>query len=484
MSRSSSSSIAVRNSTLLGRVPTGAEDPPTRRQASLRRISSDGGLLSIGTVCAGVFAYAFNVLAARALGPKAFGPVAALWAAIFIGAVVLFRPLEQTLSRNIAERSAHDVDSLPVVHAVVRLAVCICAVALIVCAAAWEPLTNGLFAGHAVLTASLALGTIGYGCSYVMRGMIGGVRWYGGYGLGLFADGAVRILIALPLFVIASPAIAGAALVAASISGAVVGLARRQRIRDGLVGSGTRPFHIGHALRFAAPVTAGAAAEQILVSGGPLLIMLAGGPGAAAAAGAVFAATMLVRAPVFLFQGVAAALLPSLTRLGALGDMHAFRSALVRTAAIVALFSGLLVAGALAVGPAVMRAFFGPGFGASREDLALLCAGIGCYLLAATLSQAVLAAGRARAAGVAWSLSAVAFIVLELTLSGTSLHKVSMAFLGGSLLMALLFVSIVLRLRPGGDRSDPAGHGASEDLTSLVSADASPSVIVPTGKEV
>ena len=48
-----------------------------------------------------------------------------------------------------------------------------------------------------------------------------------------------------------------------------------------------------------------AGCEQILVSGGPLLVLIAGGPGAAAAAGVLFAATLLVRAPVFLLQGVA-----------------------------------------------------------------------------------------------------------------------------------------------------------------------------------
>ena len=48
-----------------------------------------------------------------------------------------------------------------------------------------------------------------------------------------------------------------------------------------------------------------AGCEQVLVSGGPLLVLIAGGEGAAAAAGVLFAATLLVRAPVFLFQGVA-----------------------------------------------------------------------------------------------------------------------------------------------------------------------------------
>ena len=60
-----------------------------------------------------------------------------------------------------------------------------------------------------------------------------------------------------------------------------------------------------------------AGADQLFVNGGPLLVVVAGGPGATRAAGIVFAATMLVRAPVYVFQGLAAALLPNLTHLQA-----------------------------------------------------------------------------------------------------------------------------------------------------------------------
>src|SRR3954471_10212399 len=86
-----------------------------RRPAPLTRlrVAVPGGaaLLSIGTLASGVLAYVFNLLAARALGPEAYGPVAVLWAAMFLVSVVLFRPAEQTLSRNIAECRAHGHDA-------------------------------------------------------------------------------------------------------------------------------------------------------------------------------------------------------------------------------------------------------------------------------------------------------------------------------------------------------------------------------------
>jgi O-antigen/teichoic acid export membrane protein len=405
-------------------------------------------VLSIGTLASGLLAYAFNVLAARSLGPAAYGPVAVLWAAVFLSAVVLFRPLEQTLSRSIAERKAHGIDAHNVVKSVGRVAVAITAVALIVCLIAWTPITDTLFAGQSGLTLALAVSILGYCLSYLVRGVVGGLRWFGGYGVLLLADGGVRLLVAAPLVFIASPGVAATAVALAAIGGAIAPLvARRHRLRDRLQEPASAEFDVYEALRFAGPVTAVAAAEQVLVSGGPLLVMLAGGSGAAAAAGVVFAATMLVRGPVFLFQGISAALLPSLTRLDALGDRARFRRSVLQVVAMVGVFSGLLVAGALAVGPQAMNLLYGDGFEATRFELAILCAGIGAYLLAATLSQAVLARGQARAAGTIWGVSAIAFVVIELLSTGTALHRVSVAFAAAAFLMGALFVALVTRRR-------------------------------------
>jgi len=71
-----------------------------------RRVVAGAWLLSGAMVVSGALAYAFHVLAARALGPHAYGQIAVLWAAMFLAAVVLFRPVEQTASRAIAERLA------------------------------------------------------------------------------------------------------------------------------------------------------------------------------------------------------------------------------------------------------------------------------------------------------------------------------------------------------------------------------------------
>ena len=89
------------------RSPPAQEAPAARSTAGKR----DAALLSIGTVASGVLAYAFNVLAARALGPEAFAAVGALWAGMFLIAVLLFRPLEQTVSRTVADHVARGADA-------------------------------------------------------------------------------------------------------------------------------------------------------------------------------------------------------------------------------------------------------------------------------------------------------------------------------------------------------------------------------------
>src|SRR5262249_20631038 len=75
-------------------------------------------LLSAAMVGSGALTYGFHVLAARSLGPHAYGQIAVLWAAMFLGAVVLFRPLEQTASRAIADRLARGEEVRTVLRSV------------------------------------------------------------------------------------------------------------------------------------------------------------------------------------------------------------------------------------------------------------------------------------------------------------------------------------------------------------------------------
>ena len=189
-----------------------------------------------------------------------------------------------------------------------------------------------------------------------------------------------------------------------------------------------------------------AGADQVLVNGGPLLVMLGGGSGASKAAGVVFAATMLVRVPVYLFQGLAASLLPNLTRLQAVDGGLRFRRAVQQTVGL--LFAGgvVIVAGAAVAGPEGMRILYGDDFTAGRLELVLLAAGVALYLGAATFSQALLALGAAGRAAIGWTTAAMLFVALYAVVPGEPLFRIAVAFLGATAAALVATSATLLRL--------------------------------------
>src|SRR6476646_5113347 len=323
------SRVALSSTVSAGAQVTEVVGVETRRPAARTRRAAPAGalLLSSATVSSGVLAYVFHVAAARMLGASLYGLVAALWAAMFIAIVVLFRPLEQTTSRSIADRV---VRSVTLMYLGLAVAIAIGG------AVFFGPLNRTLFLGHTAFTLALIVGTVAYGAAYVVRGACSGIRWFNGYGIALLADGGVRLLVLVPVVLFgtgqrAAAAVAAAAVAAAALGGAVAPVAAGRRHLAPLLRRGVgHTFHLRSAAAFALPAAAVAAADQLLVNGGPLFVMLSGGKDAGKVAGVVFAATMIVRIPVFVFTGLAASLLPNLTRLNAEGDDAGLRALLAR----------------------------------------------------------------------------------------------------------------------------------------------------------
>jgi O-antigen/teichoic acid export membrane protein len=401
-------------------------------------------VVSAAMLASGMLIYAFHAGAARALGGSAYGRIAVLWAAMFLVVIVVFRPLEQATARALADRHARGEDGRTVVRSVVVLALCALAALAPISIAAWEPVTDGLFGGDDVMTAMLLVGIVCYGVAYVSRGVVTGARWFSGYGLGLMADAVSRLLIAAPLLFVASLPVAAAAVTVAGLVGALAPLAvGRGRLAPVFEGTPGESFRLGRTLRFAAPASTIAAADQLLVNCSPLLVMLEGG--GAKAAGLVFAATMLVRVPTYVFQGLASSILPNLTRLHAGEHSHRFRRATLETAGFLLGAGVVIVAFAAAVGPEALRMIYGPGFDASRGALVLLGAGVAFYLSATTFSQALLALEASARASVAWIAAAVLFVGLYFALPGSELERVSLAFAVATLADLLILAALLHR---------------------------------------
>jgi O-antigen/teichoic acid export membrane protein len=398
--------------------------PKARRQAL-----AGAGLVSLATLAAGVLIYAFQVLAARTLGAEAFGQIAVMWAALFLGVIVLFRPLEQTMSRETANRLARGEEAVTVVKAVSRLGLVLLAALAVAFGLGWSFLTDRLFLGNDAVTALLLVGIAFYGGAYLLRGVLAGVRWFPGYAICLVADSIVRLVVAIPLIAYASTNLAATAIAIAGLGGLVVPLlAGRKLLRTSVAGSNESSFRLASALGFAMPAGIIAGADQILVNGGPLLVMLGGAEGASKSAAVVFAATMLVRVPVYLFNGFAASLLPNLTRLNAI-DGAAFRRAVQQTAVMLLGAGAVIVAGTAVAGPWGMQVLYGDDFVAGRLELVLLAAGVALYLAAATFSQALLALRAAGRAAVGWVAAAALFVAVYALVPGEPLFRIAVAFL-------------------------------------------------------
>lgn len=401
--------------------------PDVRRTPVEARRLAGTGVLSAAMTGSGILAYAFHVVAARSLGPEAYGQIAVLWAAMFLAVVIVFRPLEQTTARAISDRVARHEEITSVIRTMALVYAVMVVVGAVIAVAAWSVIARSLFLGSDLLTAALVAGVAGYGIAYVVRGVCAGMRWFDGYGAILVADAVVRLLVAAPLLLVASKAWAAAACAAAGVAGAAAPLLWcRRRISSLREDSPGSRFEVRSAVSFAAPAAVIAAADQVLVNGGPLLVVLGGG--SSEAAGVVFAATMLVRVPVYIFQGVAASLLPSLTRLQAVDERRAFKRVMAQVVSLLAIASIVIACAAALVGPEAIRHVYGPEFAVTRVQLGLLGVGVGAYLAAATFSQGLLALDRARPAALIWATAASVFLVSWVALPGPALLRIAAGF--------------------------------------------------------
>jgi O-antigen/teichoic acid export membrane protein len=405
-------------------------------------------LLSAAMATAGVLAYAFQILAAQTLTTSEYGQIGALWAALFIAVVVLFRPLEQTTSRAVADRLSRGDEAASVLRSVAAVYCCLLVLLAIAAALAWTPLTRALFDGTDFLTLMLVLGVAGYGVQYVARGILGGLRRFHALGGIHIGDGSIRLLAALPLLAVASKDVAAVALAVAGIGGALVPLWRSRREIAALrEGSPAQPFHMRAAVGFAVPAAVIAGSDQLLVNGAPLLVLGSSGGDKTKEAAIVFAATMLVRIPVFLFSGVAGSLLPNFTRLQAERDHGHVTRAVARVCVLFVGVTAVFVVAAAVAGPAAMKLLYGPDYVASSSDLALLGLGAGAYLFAATISQALLARALGGRAALAWAASALLFVGVYLLAAGSELHRVSLAVAIGMVANTLLLALTLLLSR-------------------------------------
>ncbi|HEX2070316.1 MAG TPA: hypothetical protein VHF90_01550 [Thermoleophilaceae bacterium] len=424
-------------------------------------------VLSVGIGVTGLITYAYFALASHSLSESDYGAITLLWSAVFVTVSVLYRPVEQLLSRTIADRAARGTTgrSHLRVAAIIQLAL---GIAFAVAALALrDPLQDDLLGGSETLYWVLIVTVLAYAVSYFARGFLAGSHRFGLYGGLVFMEAVSRCLFALAVAIgiFSGQSVVALGIAAAPIASlAVVPWALGRRIAAGLTDEeaaearrldeaaagepgGEPEFTLSHGAGFAVAVLAIMLAEQTFLNAGPLIVKVTtDGPSGAALAGFTFNVLLIARAPLQLFQAIQTSILPHLTRLRAGGESDPFRRSVNVTLTAIALFATAVALVMLAIGPWVMDLVFGGELAYDRLGLVLISLGMGLYLAAATLNQALLARARARAACVCWLAAAAAYVgFLLLPGFDDRVVQVEVGYAGAALVLCTLLYMLYRR---------------------------------------
>jgi O-antigen/teichoic acid export membrane protein len=436
------------------------EDAPG---APKRSFGSGARLLSIGIAATGLFTFAYFSVASHVLSDDEYGRVSLLWAVLFVIMSVIYRPVEQLLSRTIADRRARGLQGGHPLRVPATIQASFAAAFLVAALALRGPIEDGLFDGEASLYWILIGATVAYAASYFARGYLAGHQWFGLYGGLVLFESLSRFCfpVGVALGVATGETAVALGIVAAPLASLLVIPWALGRHEASAAAAGAVPRDRG-AMResagFAGSVAAIQLAEQTLLNAAVLLVA------DSSKAGAVFSALLIARAPLQLFQAVQTSLLPHLAGLEATEGHAAFARAIRQTVIVIAGFAGAVALGLLAIGPFVMDTLLPSDTDYGRVGLAVIAVGMGLHLTAGTLNQAALARGRAPQAAAAWLVSAALFVVwMLLPIVDDELTRAEAGYAGAAGVLCVLLYG--LYRRPAA-----AGESASASTSTAVPA--------------
>ena len=408
----------------------------------------------MGIGVTGLVTFAYFSLASYALSEDEYGRITLLWSALFITVSVLYRPVEQLLSRTIADHDARGIEGTHHLRVAASIQLALGLAFTVAALALRGPIQDDLFGGSSTLYWVLVVGVLAYAASYFARGFLAGHHMFGLYGGLVLMEASSRCLFALAVAIgIAEgqSAVALGIVAAPIVSLAVVPPALARRVRSPAAGpadalshspegasAGEPQFTLAKGTGFATAVLVIMFCEQTFLNAGPLLIEATDDTAAGAAlAGFVFNVLLIARAPLQLFQAVQTSILPHLTRLRAGGETDPFRRSVNLTLIAIAGFAAAVALVMLVAGPFLMDLVFGGDFEYERGGLVIVAVGMGLYLCAATLNQALLAHGHAAHAAGCWALAAATFVLFLVLVSfDDRVLQVEVAFTAAAALLA------------------------------------------------
>ena len=145
----------------------------------------------------GLVTFAYFALASHSLTEDEYGRITLLWSAIFITVSVLYRPVEQLLSRTIADHDARGIEGSHHLRVAATIQLALGVAFAVVALALRGPIQDDLLGGSAALYWVLVVAVLAYAASYFARGFLAGHHQFGLYGGLVLMEASSRCLFAL-----------------------------------------------------------------------------------------------------------------------------------------------------------------------------------------------------------------------------------------------------------------------------------------------
>ncbi|GAB2990095.1 hypothetical protein GCM10017788_13570 [Amycolatopsis acidiphila] len=403
-----------------------------------------GGLLIVGAA-----GYGFLALSGHTLSTADAAAVASLYLLINMIGPGVFSALEQETSRTISARLAAAADIRQVRRRAALVGAGLLVVVVLVLLAASPVLVGKAFGGRWILLVALIFGSATSAAVYLVRGLLGGSRRFGGYATTLAAEGLARLVPCIAVAVAGSPNAATYALLFAAGS-AVAALAGLPALRGGSrEPSADSAVSVTTMARASAVLVGSTLLAQLVANLAPVVV--SGRLTTDTATAAAFAsAFVLVRIPLFVFAPVQAMLLPTLTAAATRGDLADVRRKLRLILAAVTVVGVLGALVSFALGPWAVRVLFGAQVTLPAVALGVLGLGTFALLIAQVLQPALVALGMHRAATLSWLVGSAVLTGL-LFLPGDPLRAAVLGQIVGSVLVVAgmgAALSAALREKP------------------------------------
>jgi len=392
--------------------------------------------LAAGVVAGMLFAYGFQLLGGRLLGPEAFAPVSVLWTLMFLTGTVGLTPVEQFVAREATVGR----------RVLTRQSWAIAAVVALTAAAggAFTWLTRDtLFGGEPGFILLGSLTAVAMTPLFLARGLATGHRRFDLYAVMLTLEGIGRLVVGgIGLLVIGGPVGISWGVAFGPVLTLAVPAFRLER-------RATLPAS-GRAGAFLMPYVGASGASQLLLAGAPLAVAALGaGP---AAISIVFVTFTLFRIPVTIVYLTQGRLLNLLVRLDVAGEFA--RLARIRRAIRLGGLAAVALSGGVGwlAGPGIVGFLFGAAFRPTPLVAALAATGVAAAALAQLLGQLLVAEGRTGALASRWGVGLLTAIIVLFTLPlATTIDPavtVGVAFAAGELAAAAAMARPPARIIP------------------------------------